>query len=549
MYRWYADSSVCYAYLSDVSEDAQRLREEDASFRHSRWFQRGWTLQELIAPRVVIFLNANWDTLGTKSSLIRPISDITGIEELILNQRKSVRDVNVATRMSWAAERQTTRPEDGAYSLMGLFDVHMPTLYGEGLTRAFIRLQEEILKQEADQTLFAWGTLDAPTLPLTVGQQPLVHSDEDDVPGLTFSTSFFAHSPAQFWEQLDLQCIGHEEFLRRPGMLSRLGDFPAPEYHLSPYGARTQLPLIPIGAIYSGRNPVFLANAEYLAVLPYEARSREGELIAIPCGRQSLRGVTVFKRQYFADGFRIASISDRHISAWRQHLDIRTVYLPRVGEPLVRPVWIPPLPRFDPNDFKVSLAEWVEEGLKLQGYTVESGYWRHNMVDNGWHKLWNDKTRTHVSVTYTVWRFLGEDGALSFGGLSLVARASRRYADDHPEPESSSVPLTRVSHKWSGEFLGLDHCVSMGLFESVTKETRFQFCVDYSDPTHLYMEIECFGVEHRPASFLIAAGTIPYLLCGFMLASMFTQTRRSNGYLLLFLTILSYFGLPEGIRM
>ena len=144
MYRWYQESGVCYAYLADVPPNA---------FSKSRWFTRGWTLQELIAPSTVIFLDQKWQEIGTKSSLQRVISEITGIPTDIL-LGGDLEDASIAQRMSWASKRETTRVEDAAYCLMGIFSIHMPMLYGEG-ERAFIRLQEEIMRVSDDHSLFA----------------------------------------------------------------------------------------------------------------------------------------------------------------------------------------------------------------------------------------------------------------------------------------------------------------------------------------------------------------------------------------------------------
>ena len=148
MYGWYEKSQVCYVYLADVTATTF-----DEVFRFSRWFFRGWTLQELLAPRTVVFYGRNWEELGTKWSLRDEISRATGItyHQMIDHKR-----VNVATKMSWAALRETTRIEDTAYSLLGLFDINMPLLYGEG-SKAFMRLQHEILQaQENDESIFAW---------------------------------------------------------------------------------------------------------------------------------------------------------------------------------------------------------------------------------------------------------------------------------------------------------------------------------------------------------------------------------------------------------
>lgn len=152
MYTWYQNATICYAYLDDVYRDAG-----EEQLRECRWFTRGWTLQELIAPKEVYFYNGHWDSIGTKSILKPLISSVTGIDEkyLIPNGTKLLESASISEKMSWAAHRKTARIEDEAYCLMGLFDVNMPLLYGEG-EKAFIRLQEEIVRYTGDQTILSW---------------------------------------------------------------------------------------------------------------------------------------------------------------------------------------------------------------------------------------------------------------------------------------------------------------------------------------------------------------------------------------------------------
>ncbi|THU88755.1 HET-domain-containing protein [Dendrothele bispora CBS 962.96] len=159
MYRYYHNSRVCYAYLVDVPSDLEEdPRSTSSRFRASRWFTRGWTLQELLAPSSVVFVSKDWEQIGTRASLQDVINGITRIPIPVLLHHSASRtdSYSLAQKMSWAANRVTTRPEDLAYSLMGIFDVNMPSLYGEGGTRAFIRLQEEIIKYSTDESIFAW---------------------------------------------------------------------------------------------------------------------------------------------------------------------------------------------------------------------------------------------------------------------------------------------------------------------------------------------------------------------------------------------------------
>ena len=155
MYQWYSDAAICYAYLADVPEVKGGLKAHP-HFAKSRWFTRGWTLEELIAPTEVIFVASNWQPIATRQELSDSIAQITGIhEEALRDMDLDLERYSIAQRMSWAAKRTTTRPEDRAYSLMGLFNVNMPLLYGEG-AKAFSRLQTAIINQSDDHTIFAW---------------------------------------------------------------------------------------------------------------------------------------------------------------------------------------------------------------------------------------------------------------------------------------------------------------------------------------------------------------------------------------------------------
>lgn len=152
MFRWYQNAKKCYVYLSDVEcntpdADGEPCRGWKPAFRKSRWFTRGWTLQELLAPASVAFFSKEGEPLGDKQFLRDTIHEITGIPvEALSGSRLS--DFSVDDRFSWAEKRQTTREEDKAYCLLGIFGVHLPLIYSEGEDNASYRLRDAIATKE-----------------------------------------------------------------------------------------------------------------------------------------------------------------------------------------------------------------------------------------------------------------------------------------------------------------------------------------------------------------------------------------------------------------
>ncbi|KAI1184382.1 heterokaryon incompatibility protein-domain-containing protein [Nemania serpens] len=162
MFKYYQDSAFCIAFISDLpgSSNASTLNADfESLFPRCRWLTRGWTLQELIAPPRVLFYDSTWTFRGSKYDWKQLLFRETGVDEAILDSPRGLRSIPVARRMSWASKRQTTRIEDLAYCLFGIFDVNMPLIYGEG-RKAFMRLQEEIAKDSCDLSLFAWQQQD-----------------------------------------------------------------------------------------------------------------------------------------------------------------------------------------------------------------------------------------------------------------------------------------------------------------------------------------------------------------------------------------------------
>ena len=175
MYRWYEQADLCVAYLNDV-EDTSEL-----SLSKSVWFTRGWTLQELIAPSHVALYNKQWNEIGTKLALKHVISKITKVQTEVLDGSLKLASCRAARKLRWAATRKTSRVEDQAYCLMGLFGVNMPLLYGER-HNAFRRLQELILAKSQDQSLFVWrNTSDAPALMPLFAQSPRYFESCEDI--------------------------------------------------------------------------------------------------------------------------------------------------------------------------------------------------------------------------------------------------------------------------------------------------------------------------------------------------------------------------------
>jgi hypothetical protein len=192
MFRWYRNSKLCLVYLADVPGGLE-LNEMEDKVRASNWFKRGWTLQELLAPEFVKFFDQSWEFLFNKYDQARLLAEITCIDENILDGFEKVSDACTAKKMSWAASRETTRKEDIAYCLLGIFDVNIPLLYGEG-DKAFLRLQEEIIRQSGDLSIFAWGY-----------HNPVVYQNH----------SIFAQSPADF-----VGCSGFTKGNAPPAVIS-----------------------------------------------------------------------------------------------------------------------------------------------------------------------------------------------------------------------------------------------------------------------------------------------------------------------------------------
>ncbi|KAK7448778.1 hypothetical protein VKT23_013509, partial [Stygiomarasmius scandens] len=201
-------------------------RNPKSKFWSSRWFTRGWTLQELIAPMYAVFLSRDWKEIGTRWSLRDALSAITTIPVGVFEGR-DIDEFSIAQRMSWAADRQTTRPEDIAYCLMGIFNVNMPPIYGEGGAKAFMRLQQEIIKVSDDRSIFAWMSNSG---------------DGSEVRGL------LARSPEEFRASGGAR-MTEEKLIGNKSSFSFANN-----------GLRIHLPITPAERYSSSENPIFLAS-------------------------------------------------------------------------------------------------------------------------------------------------------------------------------------------------------------------------------------------------------------------------------------------------
>jgi hypothetical protein len=296
MYNWYQGAEICYAFLGDVS-DQDKIYEKSSEFRQSRWFTRGWTLQELIAPKAVQFFSKSWKHIDGKHHHAELIEEITGIPKGLMFSPTFLASFSIAQRMSWAALRTTTRKEDLAYCLLGIFGVHMPLLYGEG-NRAFIRLQEEIIKRVPEHSIFAWNKIET-------------HANTE--------FQAFADSPSRFKScsninsSLPLDIINilpEEAMFRRPFQITNVG------LHIT-------IPLISFSDLNIPSH--WCADNGYLAILSCEDSLRPQSLIALrlehyPENNMYVRiGETVF--------LDLKGVGRKRLSRWLQGEVLKEIYL------------------------------------------------------------------------------------------------------------------------------------------------------------------------------------------------------------------------------
>ncbi|KAI1209660.1 HET-domain-containing protein [Annulohypoxylon truncatum] len=276
MYAWYQRAEYCYVYLVDVPTVPYPGPFDSLAFQNSRWFTRGWTLQELLAPTFLIFYDASWGLISYRCSSVDLISEITGIDANILESPYRIKEASIALKLSWASQRQTSREEDMAYCLMGLLDVNMPLLYGEGGARAFHRLQKELMNDQYDHTILAWGLCSKKSLLYRL----------DDIHLLAPSPAFFGK-----WN-VHMRHISPE----------------STHYFLTNLGLHISLPIIFLGEKYAlGLLECKDETDSYRVALPLYINHHEG---ALPIGKK------------------VRNISPLMVPpSARQHAHLTTIYL------------------------------------------------------------------------------------------------------------------------------------------------------------------------------------------------------------------------------
>ncbi|KAM5536687.1 hypothetical protein V8D89_009614 [Ganoderma adspersum] len=385
MYDWYRHADMCFAHLHDVeSQNADTVKRND-QFRGSQWFRRGWTLQELLAPSILLFLSSSWDIIGSKQTSASLIAGITKIDSDVLTFKRSLDEVTVACRMSWAASRRTTREEDEAYCLMGIFGVSFPIIYGEG-RHAFVRLQEEIIRTIPDQTIFAWGRILGHQHPFTF-ERPngsAIQSIPNPHPTIQHPSPsnqyLLASSPRDYLDSSRIIPLSRDEFAQRVSMPPH---FTYQVFTVTAHGIHVRLPLIAIAV--EDRHETF---PTHLALLACETQN-DGHLLALllrpqlgNAGSGFSVGAVVVNQSVTQAGFLdlgdlkdwhyravFLSLQDIHQSLRRNFIEIANLYLPHrplrgVSETegdhrIVRRLR-------DPQDnFEVQLSGWSRTLLSL----------------------------------------------------------------------------------------------------------------------------------------------------------------------------------------
>lgn len=311
MFKWYRKAETCYTYLSDViladtpqPDSSTFRRRQDFAGRSnveseaSEWFTRGWTLQELLASNDMQFFDRDWNLMGSKQQLAHTIAEITGINSGFLTGKLDFRAACIAVKMSWMAHRQTTEEVDRAYSMLGIFDVSMDIMYGEG-KKAFTRLQKLLLSTYVDESLFAWTT---PTTGLPSPRSRSIRFDEDEWGVLAPSSECFAgmgnirvraHSPSWMRPSHPTMTAEGLHFSSTAGrtaasyhlMKSGLGKFVWNLVFFPVWGFYTSLLVDPACSHYLLSVNCYWRTAQGLKPVFIHVRSKDGQYRRVECSR------------------------------------------------------------------------------------------------------------------------------------------------------------------------------------------------------------------------------------------------------------------------
>ncbi|TBU30341.1 HET-domain-containing protein [Dichomitus squalens] len=462
MYQWYGRARVCYAFLANVPA-GEDPRKPGSAFRSSRWFRRGWTLQELIAPFSVTFLSKDWTEIGTKVALADLVEEITGIPEDALVHAKLLDEYSVAQRLSWAAKRRTTRVEDRAYSLLGIFDINIPTLYGGG-ERAFRRLQEEIVRRVPDQTLFAWKDV---YQGIEIHESSTAGGEKYSLPCQRRGVSLFATSIIFFeGDSKNITIVS-------PATLHQLGrsDLLSTEYTPTSHGIRTRLPILSLSHVFPQTNivdPDGLPGAQrYLAILGCEHKDSPGCLLGRVCYvPPSDTGIEVLfpgwveicpkpsRGDHRPDLF---PLSPATIERCRDDIQVKTIY---ICHPERTTAKSQDAHRQPYNTIILVLTKTTRDALRAQGYTAAFQHPDEDHPNTHWVTLLNNDHMITVEYRHTL-----KDGGGQLGVEAHVKMLRRAL-------ESAEVAFTLAGN-----------------------ELTLKLGLDWAAPSHYFLHIDIVEME------------------------------------------------------
>ena len=383
MFEWYRHANICYALLEDVEEESiARAERPTSSFRNSKWFKRGWTLQELLAPRNVLFLSRLFKVIGTKAELADVIADVTFIRREVLLDEFKLEDAPVSERMSWASRRETTREEDEAYCLLGIFGIQMSPIYGEG-RYAFIRLQEEILRQTADPTILTWGGwITRPYDYFSLPTSSLLNTDSSQAEAVVSDDSDTARSYLLALSPRDFESHSATVAMTPQSILPNF-DIYSTDFAFTAHGIRAKLPLM---TIYDkNKKPYRLAllgcqdkKGRCIALLLQWRRSSAGHR-SVSIGAflrdtslsQSGPGRSSGDNVFF---YRLLALEVDDIRARAEQFQLQDICIPHRVPPSLRQQTrdedIHALLEVYRQETVLSLAGWCHPLLKKRGFTV-----------------------------------------------------------------------------------------------------------------------------------------------------------------------------------